>query len=244
MITITYKKIYLKDSSLGEHDSVKCCWKIVTKLVVTALFVFLATPVFAQTGVGANFGIEADTRSGDVLSGVLTDDWFYNGISGDGVVDEATAISNGYAAQLSAGNNIAFDLSQSIPNYASNSGYIWYSTRYGRDYTNLGSNDLTTFTSGKNGDDPTTSWGVGSGSVPSKTDIVDTGVHMRRDGVNVTDDLWVNMMVSTLSSAGNHFIDFKNRCHNTLCSIFCTANMYLLKLFWTKFLTNSFNRGI
>ncbi|MFK5974644.1 MAG: Ig-like domain-containing protein [Flavobacteriaceae bacterium] len=162
-----------------------------------------------QTGVGANFGIEADTRSGDVLSGVLTDDWFYNGVSGAGVVDEATAISNGYAAQLSAGNNIAFDLSQSIPNYASNSGYIWYSTRYGRDYTNQGSNDLTTFTSGKNGGDPTISWGAASGSVPSKTDIVDTGVHMRRDGVSVTDDLWVDMMVSTLSSSGNHFIDFE-----------------------------------
>jgi hypothetical protein len=173
------------------------------------LFFTVFSSAYGQTGVGANFGIEADTRSGDVLSGVLTDDWFYNGISGAGVVDEATAISNGYAAQLSAGNNIAFDLSQSIPNYASNSGYIWYSTRYGRDYTNLGSNDLTTFTSGKNGDDPTTSWGAGSGSVPSKTDIVDTGVHMRRDGVNVTDDLWVDMMVSTLSSAGNHFIDFE-----------------------------------
>ncbi len=179
------------------------------KLFSFPLFFLLAYPVFGQTGVGANFGIEADTRSGDVLSGVSTDDWFYNGISGAGVVDEATAISNGYAAQLAAGNNIAFDLSQSIPNYASNSGYIWYSARYGRDYTNQSSNDLTTFTSGKNGDNPTTSWGAGSGSVPSKTDIVDTGVHMRRDGIDVTDDLWVDMMVSTLSSSGSHFIDFE-----------------------------------
>ena len=45
----------------------------------------------AQTGVGANFGIEADAYSGDVISGLLTDDWFYNGVSGAGVVDEATA---------------------------------------------------------------------------------------------------------------------------------------------------------
>ncbi|MCM4153556.1 hypothetical protein DHD05_18330 [Arenibacter sp. N53] len=188
---------------------VKKYWKTIIKFVFCTLLGILSIPVFAQSGVGANFGIEADTRSGDIISGVLTDDWFYNGISGAGVVDEATASSNGYAAQLSAGNNIAFDLRQSIPNYASNSGYIWYSTRYGRDYTNLSSNDLTTFTGGKNGDDPTMAWGTGAGSVPSKTDIVDSGVHMRRNGVNVTDDLWVDMMISTLSSSGNHFVDFE-----------------------------------
>ena len=82
--------------------------------------------LWAQTGVGANFGIEADAYSGDALSGLTTDDWFYNGISGAGVIDEATATAMGYAAQLAAGNNIAFDLRQSIPNYGSNNGYNWY----------------------------------------------------------------------------------------------------------------------
>ena len=183
--------------------------KTCLKLFLFYLFLALSPSIYGQSGVGANFGVEGESYSGDVLSGVLTDDWFYNGISGAGVVDEATAISNGYAAQLAAGNNIAFDLRQSIPNYASNSGYIWYSSRYGRDYTILGSNDLTTFTAGKNGDNPSTVWGAGSGSIPSKTDIVDSGVHMRRDGANVTDDLWVDMMISTLSSAGSHFIDFE-----------------------------------
>ncbi|WP_188369461.1 Ig-like domain-containing protein [Muriicola marianensis] len=163
----------------------------------------------AQVGVGANFGIEADAYSGDVLSGVLTDDWFYNGISGAGVVDEATAAAMGYAAQLAANNNIAFDLRQSIPNYASNNGYIWYSTRYGRDQITGSTNDQTTFTGGKNGENPMTKWGVQTSPVPDKTDIVDAGVHMRRDGVDVTDDLWVALMISTLSSSGNHFIDFE-----------------------------------
>lgn len=165
--------------------------------------------IHAQIGVGANFGIEADAYSGDATSGVTTDDWFYNGISGAGVVDEATAVTMGYAAQLAANNNIAFDLRQSIPNYATNNGYIWYSSRYGRDYTNASSNDLTTFTGGKNGDNPMTSWGASPGSVPAKTDIVDSGVHMRRNGTNITDDLWANLMISTLSSSGNHFVDFE-----------------------------------
>jgi hypothetical protein len=163
----------------------------------------------SQSGVGANFGIEADAYSGDVISGLVTDDWFYNGVSGAGVVDDTTATAMGYGAQLALGNNIAFDLRQSIPNYASNNGYIWYSTRYGRDYVNTSSNDSTTFTGGQNGQNPMISWGVTSGSLPAKTDIVDSGVHMRRDGINITDDLWVNMMISTLSSSGNHFVDFE-----------------------------------
>jgi len=164
---------------------------------------------YSQVGVGANFGIEADAYSGDVISGLTTDDWFYNGISGAGVIDEATATAMGYGAQLAAGNNIAFDLRQSISNYASNNGYIWYSSRYGRDYVNQSSNDLTTFTGGQNGANPMTSWGIAPGPLPAKTDIVDTGVHMRRDGINVTDDLWVDLMIATLSATGNHFVDFE-----------------------------------
>jgi len=173
------------------------------------LMVFFSIAGYSQTGVGANFGIEADTRSGDILSGLTTDDWFYSGLSGAGVVDEATATAMGYAAQLSAGNNIAFDLDQSIPNYGTNNGYIWYSTRFGRDYIGGSGDDQTTFSGGKNGDNPMLTWVYAPGPVPDKTDIVDTGVHMRRDGIDVTDDLWVDLMISTLSSSGNHFVDFE-----------------------------------
>jgi len=45
--------------------------------------------------------------------------------------------------------------------------------------------------------------------LPAKTDIVDVGVHMRRDGTGTSDDLWVDLMISTLSSSGNHFVDFE-----------------------------------
>ena len=179
------------------------------KLLLSALLLAYTPSIFGQTGVGANFGIEADSYSGDVVSGTNTDDWFYNGSTGAGVIDEATAASMNYAAQLAAGNNISFDLRQSLPNFFANNGYLWYSSRYGRDYTNASSADLTTFSGGKNGDNPTTSWGTSSGSLPSKTDIVDVGVHMRRDGTTTSDDLWVDLMISTLSSSGNHFIDFE-----------------------------------
>lgn len=166
--------------------------------------------IAAQTGVGANFGVEGDAYSGDATSGANSDDWFYNGIGGAGVIDEATAITNGYAAQLAAGNNISFDLRQSIPNYAINSGYIWYSSRYVRDYIGVSpDNDLTTFQTGKNGDDPSSVWAIKTSSVSGKNDLVDAGVHMRRDGVNVTDDLWVHTMISSTDTNGSHSVDFE-----------------------------------
>ena len=179
-------------------------WRLVFGILVLVSF-----NSRGQIGTAANFGIEAEVYSGDLLSGATSDDWFYNGSSGSGVVDEATALANGYAAQILAGNNIAFDLRQDIPNYFTNGGFIWYSTRYGRDYTGSVSNDLTTFGGGKNGDNPQSDWSIKSATIPSKTDIVDSGVHMRRDGDQVTDDLWVDLMISTLSSSGNHFIDFE-----------------------------------
>lgn len=185
-------------------NSVKYSLKYLT-LTIAALLSFSTN---AQIGVGANFGIEAECYSGDVTSGAGTDDW-YLGTSGSGVVDEATALAMGYAAQLAANNNIAFDLRQSLPNYYENNGYLWYSTRYGRDYVNQGSQDLTTFTGGKNGQNPTTQWGTSSGTLPAKTDIVDAAVHMRRDGILTTDDLWVDLVISTLDNSGNHFVDFE-----------------------------------
>ena len=156
--------------------------------IILAIVVLFSFSLHAQVGVGANFGIEADCYSGDATSGAGTDDW-YLGTSGSGVVDEATALAMGYAAQLAAGNNIEFDLRQSLPNYMENNGYLWYSARYGRDFINATSLDQTTFTGGKNGDNPTTQWGAAPGPLPAKTDIVDAAVHMRRDGLLTTDDL-------------------------------------------------------
>lgn len=166
---------------------------------------------FGQIGTGGNFQIEAESYSGTPGQ---TDDWFL-GARGAGVIDEQTALDNNYAAQLLAGNNIDFDLGQSIPNFSVNKGLIWYSAFYGRD--NYGividsvttDDDLTVFSGGKNGDNPETGWSISPGAIPGKTDIVDAAVHMRRDGVEISDDLWVAMMLSTLSTSGNHYVDFE-----------------------------------
>jgi hypothetical protein len=159
----------------------------------------------AQSGVGANFEIEADVNSGTLSSGV--DDWFA-GATGAGVIDVTNAAT--YQAQLAALNNIAFDLRQSLPNFSVSNGYIWYSARYGHDYYGNVVNDQTIFTAGsKNADNPATQWGISSAPIAIKSDLIDAFVHMRRDGVTVTDDLWVDLGLTTFDSSGNHFVDFE-----------------------------------
>ena len=68
-------------------------------LFLGTLLLAVAPSIFGQTGAGANFGIEADTYSGDITSGLNTDDWFYNGSTGSGVIDEVTAASMNYGVQ-------------------------------------------------------------------------------------------------------------------------------------------------
>ena len=166
---------------------------------------------FGQIGTGGNFQIEAESYSG---SPGQTDDWFL-GSRGAGVIDEQTALINNYAAQLLAGDNIEFDLGQSIPNFSIDDSRIWYSAFYGRDYYGVvvdsvtSFDDLTIMSKAKNGDNPETDWSTTSGTLPGKTDIIDAAVHMRRDGVDISDDLWVTMMISTLSASGDHYIDFE-----------------------------------
>ncbi len=156
-------------------------------------------------GVGANFGLEANTRSGITVAG--TDDWFL-GPTGFGVIDETNTAAN--TAALTGGGNPTFVEKQSIPNYSSQNGYVWYSSIYAHDYIGgSGFTDATSFiSSNKNGDSPA-NWQGGSAGQQNTSDIVDAYLHMRRDGLTINDDMWVNMALSTLSSNGSHFVDFE-----------------------------------
>lgn len=181
------------------------------KSLIFLAFLLAGFSSFGQAGTGANFQIEAESYSGTPGQ---TDDWFL-GTRGAGVIDEQKALDNNYAAQLLTGDNIEFDLGQVIPNFSVNDGLIWYSAFYGRDYYGIvvdsvtTIDDLTIFDKAKNGDNPETVWTTSFGALPGKTDIIDAAVHMRRDGVEISDDLWVNMMISTLASNGDHYIDFE-----------------------------------
>ena len=74
--------------------------------------------------------------------------------------------------------------------------------------------DSTVFTiAAKNGDNPT-NWIGGKSNTPDKNDLLDVYAHMRRDGLNIHDSLWLFTGVSTVGTSGSRYFDvelYKNR---------------------------------
>ncbi|MEJ1223740.1 immunoglobulin domain-containing protein [Sediminicola sp. 1XM1-17] len=172
-------------------------------------FVLLAFTGYSQQnpGVGANFGLEADLISG--TTNANTDDWF-SGATGMGVIDQSQFTT--FQSIINSSANTPFDTRMSTNNFSSPNGYIWYAARFGHDYISEGNanKDKTTFGGGsKNAQNPATQWNIGESSLTSNVDIVDSYVHMRRNGTNTGDDLWVDLGVSTLKANGSRFIDFE-----------------------------------
>jgi hypothetical protein len=183
--------------------------KFLNRSIISLMLIVFCSFVNAQQnpGVGANFGLEAVVSSGTTTAN--TDDWF-TGSSGLGVINESQLGT--YQAIINSSSNTPFDTRMSVSNFSSPNGYIWYAARFGHDYISQGNGnrDKTTFGNGsKNAQNPNTQWNVGESSLTSNVDIVDSYVHMRRDGVDTGDDLWVNLGVSTLKANGSRFIDFE-----------------------------------
>lgn len=178
-----------------------------------------------SSGAPANFGIDGDLQSNFRLVGSWnpsgTHDWFKNSnTTAIGVID-TTGASTAYT-HLAAGENYVFDRGMSVPRYSVQDGYIVLDAHYGRDYfgaTSSGAtSDLTTFgTAQKNGFNPS-SWITSplGASVPDKADIIDSYVHMRRDGSIVngasSSHLIAVMGASTLSNSGTRFFDVEFYC--------------------------------
>ncbi|MBT8325349.1 MAG: cadherin-like domain-containing protein, partial [Winogradskyella sp.] len=167
-----------------------------------------STALFAQNpGQASNFSVKAELYSGAFNS--ISDDWF-QGPSGIGNIDESQtafwrAITNGQTNQI-------FSARSPYAQYEVVNGYLLYDAVYARDYVSLsGSKDKTTFTgsSGKNGDNPSTSWFVEEGSVTSSVDIVDSYAHLRREGTTINDDLWLITALATTGNTGTHYVDFE-----------------------------------
>lgn len=202
-----------------------------TKLIVSVVLyitILFPTTIFAQYngGITAGFGIDGDALSGQSLNMNATSsqgsfDWFLKAGTGSnigsGVID--TADTAPFKAAIAIGTNIVFSKGMSTARYSTTEGYLLMDARYGRDYFGFGgsgaSSDLTTFTLGaKNGDDPTT-WNTapGGSAVSAKADIIDTYIHLRRNGTTVNNTnpsaLILSMAASTVSSVGDRNIDFE-----------------------------------
>jgi len=194
-------------------------FNIVKAFIGLLIFFVCTTNTSAQIIIGgapARFGIDADVISNQHLFGASmpapagSDDWFSNaGGTGVGVIDTTggTAIKN----KLQAGANFLFEMPMAFPKFSVQNGIVMIDGRFAHDNTG---NDSTTFTQGKNGDDPTT-WSTNSNgsAILDKSDIVDTYIHLRRNGTVISgpnpSPLVLIMGGSVASSSGAHYLDFE-----------------------------------
>ncbi len=166
------------------------------------------------TSVKANFGVDADTKSGilsfntDGLVGDETDDWFLGPKGGLGVIDVSDQAT---ITRLGSGLNIGAEFRMSHPVNTTVNGNFWLDAVYLRDqYSHNNEKDMTVFGGGddKNFDNPTT-WAIKRGSVPPKNDIIDVYGHLRRESTNQANALWLFGAVSTRTQNGDNYLDFE-----------------------------------
>lgn len=169
----------------------------------------ITTPV-----VRAGFGVDADLRArffnGVVQSG--NDDWFLfpatPGI-GDFVIDTtgAAGIVARYATDI-AFRRLPFFRTMRVPPYSLMNNRRVIDAVFIRDYHG---DDSTIFASGsnKNGMSPADWQCPVAQSVPDKNEILDMFCHVRRNGPNPTDALWMFGGVSIENTTGDRYFDFE-----------------------------------
>lgn len=168
-------------------------------------------------GVPAKFGIDADVKSDTFAFGTSMpapagyDDWFKKaGGTGLGIIDTTGAAKA--KIKLSATGDTILDMPFNFNRFTLQNGNLLLDGRYSRD----GAVSDYTFFAGqaKNAENPTTWPGSTSvGTVLDKCDIVDTYIHLRRNGPNLTgpnqDHLFMMMAASVVSTGGSHYLDFE-----------------------------------
>lgn len=204
------------------------------KTIFTKTFLFGIALVCAKTGFSqslppgqaAKFGIDGDIKSDRAAQGSFSasgsHDWFkQTGGTGNGLFDTAGQAT--YKTQIASGQNVSFLKKMQYPRYSVQDGILLLDASYTRDYYGIGPSDIlndktvfvsTTRESNKNWQNPTT-WTTlpTGGTVPNKSDIIDTYVNMRRNGTTIAgnnpSDLILTVGATTLGTGGDHYIDFE-----------------------------------
>ncbi len=182
-------------------------------LLLVVLSPFLSNAQLTNGGTNAYFGIDGDTRNNYVKYGtasgnIASDDWFSSSSLVYSVIDTSNAAT--YLSLLQAGANLGFNKRMSVPLFSKINGRLWLDAVYGRDYVATSPLfDSTIFTiAAKNGDNPV-NWFGGSGNIPDKTDLLDVYAHVRREGLNIHDSLWLLTGVSTVGTSGSRYFDIE-----------------------------------
>ncbi|MDB5198695.1 MAG: hypothetical protein JWO92_658 [Chitinophagaceae bacterium] len=192
----------------------------VRSLMALMIIILSVTTSPAQIIPGGNpsrFGIDGDLKSDTFAFGtsmpspVNSDDWFHKtGGTGLGVIDTTGAA---YAKnKLQNGGDYIFTRPAMYPRFSVQNGNLLLDSRYARDGAMV---DSTYFSgNAQNGQDPTTWPGsTAAGSPLDKCDIVDTYIHLRRDGTVLTgpnpSHLYLMLGASLVSTNGSHYMDFE-----------------------------------
>lgn len=164
-----------------------------------------------------NIGFDGELASDTMVNGsglglgVGSDDWFNGVASGPGNFPIDTTGAFAIRTAYAGGGRFTFKREGRYAPYYKNNGKTWIWAAYLRDnVAGSGFSDSSSFsTANKNGEDPILDWVGGIGSVNAKSDIIDAGVLVARDGVNSNDSLYLMGFVSTRGTTGNRFFDFE-----------------------------------
>jgi hypothetical protein len=173
---------------------------------------FVVNAQITTPQIRANFGVDGDLRSnffdGFVVNG--NDDWFSN-TAGTGrfIIDTtgASYILSRYAADP-AFRRQPFFRGMRYPQFTTLGNKILIDGIFIRDHHG---DDSTVFASGsnKNGMSPGLWSCPVSQGIPDKNDILDIMMHVRRDGLSLSDSLWMFGGVSIENTTGSRYFDFE-----------------------------------
>jgi hypothetical protein len=177
-------------------------------IFIHSLAAQITTPV-----IKANFGVDGDIRANFFNNSLLppSDDWFkYETINaGQYMIDTtgAAAIVANYFSNPSSRMQ-SFSRLMKPDFYSVLQNKLLIDAVFHRDFHG---DDSTVFASGsnKNGMTPAVWTCPVAQGIPDKNDILDGFTHIRRDGPNVTDSLWMFGGLSIENTNGNRYFDFE-----------------------------------
>jgi Secretion system C-terminal sorting domain len=182
-------------------------------LLVTATFINSLTAQITIPAVKANFGVDADLRTGIFTGNVIStsDDWFKNNklSVGQFIIDTAGAadmVANYTSNPASRMQSFSRLMKPAFYSVLQNKLVI--DAVFHRDFH---ADDSTVFASGsnKNGMSPAIWSCPVAQNIPDKNDILDAFTHIRRDGPGVMDSLWMFGGISIENTNGNRYFDFE-----------------------------------
>jgi hypothetical protein len=161
--------------------------------------------------IKANFGVDAELTA-NYFNNLNTgsDDWFMHNYTGVGqyIIDTTGAayITNRYIGDANF-RMTPFGRTMSYPAFSTVNNRLLLDAVFQRDHHGI---DSTAFQTGasKNGMSPQF-WVTNIQNIPNKDDILDAMAHVRREGPNTTDSLWIFGGISIENTTGDRYFDFE-----------------------------------